>query len=76
MVGEAAATGKPVLVFAPAAGCGHRKIEAFLDGLRAQGAVHDFDGRLEGAAYAPLDSTPEIARAIADRYAAFRRTHP
>ncbi len=75
MVGEAAATGRPVLVFTPS-GRGHRKIRTFLDGMRAKGVVHNFVGRLEGAAYPPLDSTPEIAEAIAQRYGAFRWTHP
>lgn len=76
MVGEAAATGRPVLVFAPPAGkgrSGHRKISTFIAGLRAKGIVHNFAGRLEGAPYDPLDATPVIAAAILDRYAHFRR---
>ena len=63
MVGEAAATGTPVLVFEPSGG--HRKIAAFLDGLRRHGAVRPFAGRLEAFAYQPLDTTVEIARAVA-----------
>lgn len=79
MAGEAAATGQPVLVFTPPAGkgrSGHRKIERFIDGLRAKGIVHNFNGRLEGNRYEPLDATPVIAAAIRDRYAVFRRRHP
>ena len=79
MVGEAAATGKPVLVFEPPAGkgrSGHRKIVTFLSALREQGIVHNFSGRLEGTPYHPLDATPVIATAILDRFAAFRRRHP
>ncbi|MET0604894.1 MAG: mitochondrial fission ELM1 family protein [Beijerinckiaceae bacterium] len=75
MVGEAAATGKPILVFTPG-GRGHRKITHFLDEMRVKGIVHNFAGRLEGKPYPPLDSTPEIAEAIAKRYRALRRTHP
>ncbi|WP_342360526.1 mitochondrial fission ELM1 family protein [Terrarubrum flagellatum] len=71
MPGEAAATGKPVLVFSPG-GRGHPKHRAFLAGLAAQGVVHNFSGRLEGRPYPPLDSTPAIAQAIAERFRAFR----
>jgi mitochondrial fission protein ELM1 len=63
MIGEAAATGRPILVFEP--GGGHPKITAFVDALKAINAVHGFVGRLEGTPYPPLDSTVEIASAIA-----------
>lgn len=63
MVGEAAATGRPVLVFEP--GGGHPKLSAFLAGLAQRGVVHNFAGSLVGEAYQPLDSTPIIAAAIA-----------
>lgn len=62
MIGEAAATGRPILVFEPQGG--HRKLTRLLAALKAQGAVHDFTGRLEGAAYEPLDSTAGIADAV------------
>ena len=62
MVGEAVATGKPVLVFEPSGG--HPKIARFLDGLTRYGAVRPFAGRLEDYAYQPLDNTPEIAEAV------------
>lgn len=74
MVGEAAATGVPVLVFEPSGG--HPKIRAFLDGLAQHGAVRPFAGRLEAFSYQPLDSTREIARAVAaglDRHLAAAR---
>jgi mitochondrial fission protein ELM1 len=69
MVGEATATGRPVLVFEPKGG--HRKIGAFLNRLMDGGFVHRFDGRLAGTAYVPLDSTQSIAEAVARAY----RTH-
>jgi len=61
MVGEAAATGVPILVFEPSGG--HAKIARFLAELTRRGAVRPFAGRLEDYAYQPLDSTPEIAEA-------------
>jgi mitochondrial fission protein ELM1 len=62
MVGEAAATGSPILVFEPSGG--HPKLAAFLEALRRHGAVHPFEGRLEGERYEPLNSTPLIAEAV------------
>lgn len=70
MIGEAAATGVPILVFEPSGG--HPKLSRFLDGLRRHGAVRPFAGRLEGERYAPLDSTPVVARAVADAFARHR----
>ncbi len=66
MVGEAAATGRPILVFEPSGG--HRKITAFLDALRREGLVHAFTGSLEGEPYEPLNSTRVIADAILARH--------
>jgi mitochondrial fission protein ELM1 len=62
MIGEAAATGRPVLLFEPSGG--HRKIDAFVAALRRDGIVHDFRGRLEGQPYEPVDSTAAIADAV------------
>lgn len=62
MIGEAAATGSPVLVFEPQGG--HDKIAALIAGLENEGVVHRFCGRLEGERYEPIDSTPIIADAI------------
>jgi uncharacterized protein len=66
MIGEAAATGRPVLVFEPSGG--HGKIGRFLNGLADHGVVHRFDGNLVGSAYEPLDSTTAIAAAAWDAY--------
>jgi hypothetical protein len=62
MIGEATATGAPILVFEPHGG--HGKLAKFLEALKRQGAVHHFEGRLEGGRYEPLDSTAEIAEAV------------
>ncbi|MGW9331814.1 mitochondrial fission ELM1 family protein [Bosea sp. NPDC055594] len=62
MIGEAAATGVPILVFEPHGG--HARLAKFLEALKAYGAVHHFEGRLEGGRYQPLDSTEAIARAV------------
>jgi mitochondrial fission protein ELM1 len=71
MVGEAAATGVPVLVFAPSGG--HIKLAATLAALEKQGIVYPFRGELTGTRYAPVDATPMIAHAIADGLARHRR---
>jgi mitochondrial fission protein ELM1 len=71
MIGEAAATGAPLLVFEPSGG--HPKLDRFRQGLEAAGAVHAFTGHLEGARYEPLNSTPIIAEAIAEGLARHRR---
>ena len=68
MVGEAAATGRPILVLEPSGG--HRKITFYLDELRRRGIVHNFAGHLAGTPYQPLDSTFAVASRIAE---AFRR---
>ena len=68
MVGEAAATGAPVHVFAPSGG--HPKITAYLHGLEAAGAVRPWRSRLEDWRYEPINSTPMIADAIAQGYVA------
>lgn len=71
MVGEAVATGRPVLVFEPSGG--HPKITAFLDGLRRYGAVRPLAGALEPYGYEPLDTTPVLAEAVAQALARHRR---
>ena len=71
MIGEAAATGQPILVFEPSGG--HPKLDVYMDRLRAHGVVHAFEGRLEGQAYQPLNSTPQIADAIARGFSLHRR---
>ena len=72
MLGEAALTGMPVHVVEPAGG--HVKMTRFIDGLVAHGAARRWSGRLEQFSYVPLDATPVIAAAIAERYVAFRRS--
>lgn len=74
MVSEAAATGRPVLVFRPTArsAAGPRS-DALVAGLEGDGVVHAFQGRLEGQPYGPLNSTPVIAAAIASAFARHRR---
>ena len=62
MIGEAAATGAPILVFEPHGG--HGKLTAFIEALERQGVVHRFDGRLDGPRYEPVDSTAVIADAV------------
>ena len=62
MIGEATASGVPILIFEPHGG--HGKLAAFMSALRQQGAVHHFEGRLAGARYEPVDSTPVIAGAV------------
>lgn len=63
MVGEAVATGAPVLLFSPSGG--HAKIDGFLTALARHGAVRPFRGHLEAFTYQPLDATAEIAGAVA-----------
>ncbi len=71
MIGEAAATGVPVLVFEPSGG--HGKIARFLNGLADHGVVHRFEGNLAGQRYEPLDSTKAIAEAALAAYHTHRR---
>lgn len=66
MLGEAAATGKPVLTFSP--GADDAKTRYLLAGLKARSVVHEFTGTLAGDAYPPLNSTPIIAEAIMRAY--------
>jgi mitochondrial fission protein ELM1 len=68
MVGEAAATGRPVLVFEPSGG--HAKNRRYHDELRRRGIEHPFTGELAGKPYEPLDSTQTVASLIVE---AFRR---
>lgn len=63
MIGEAAATGKPVHVIELAGGSPRSR--RFLAGIYAQGAARPFAERLESWPCAPLNATWEIADAIA-----------
>jgi mitochondrial fission protein ELM1 len=66
MISEACITGRPILVFEPSRRLfgNAAKINRFISGLIAYGAVQNFQGTLESYAYKPLDSTPVIADAI------------
>ena len=70
MLSEAVATGVPVLVFEPTGGAG--RLARFLDELKLIGAIKSFGGKLERYAYEKLDSTPLIAQAVAQGFAAHR----
>ena len=65
MVSEAVATAAPVLI-AELPGRS-RRIGAFLDGLRADGRVRSFRGRLEMWHTSPLDDTQEAADTVRRR---------
>jgi len=71
MIGEAAVTGRPILVFEPSGG--HPKLDVYMRALKAHGVVHPFEGRLEGQPYEPLNSTPKVAEAIAEGFSRHRR---
>jgi hypothetical protein len=73
MVGEAAATGKPVHVIELEGGSA--KFRRFLDSMYAHGAARRFDGRLEKWGYVPLNATQEIAAAIVKAFQAHRAEH-
>ncbi len=73
MLGEAVATGRPVLLFTPSGGS--HKIERFITVLLAEGAIRPFTGALESFTYCPIDATPRIAVALARAYAQFAREH-
>ncbi|GJD99526.1 mitochondrial fission ELM1 family protein [Methylobacterium isbiliense] len=70
MLGEAVATGAPVLVFEFQDT--YIRLRPVFAALRQYGAVHAFTGRLEGFRYQPLDFTPAIAEAVAVAYARHR----
>jgi mitochondrial fission protein ELM1 len=62
MIGEAAATGKPIQVFHPSGG--HPKTRRFLAALGRIATIAEFPARLDLPAYPPVDSTPAIAARI------------
>ena len=70
MVGEAAATGRPVLVYEPSGG--HPKNTRYLNTLRRSGIVHEFTGELAGTPYEPVDSTLVVASSIAQAFLGHR----
>lgn len=73
MCGEAAATGRPVIVFHPSGGSD--KFDRFHQGLENRGAVRAMPDRFESIpdwSYEPIYSARRIGDEIARRYAIFR----
>jgi uncharacterized protein len=68
MVGEAAITGKPVLIFEPSGG--HRKITHFLNSMAEMGVTRRLEetATLPDYEYTPINATPEIAARIEDLF--------
>jgi mitochondrial fission protein ELM1 len=62
MIGEAAATGRPIRLFRPSGG--HPKIDRFVAALSAVATIRPFPGPADLPGYAPVDSTPAIAEAV------------
>jgi mitochondrial fission protein ELM1 len=62
MIGEAAATGRPIQVFSPSGG--HPKIDRFLSALSTVATVRPFPAPLDLPGYAPVDSTADVAGRI------------
>jgi mitochondrial fission protein ELM1 len=62
MLGEAAATGRPIQLFAPSGG--HRKFDRLADALATVATLAPFPAPLDLPGYPPVDSTPEVAARI------------
>ena len=67
MMGEAAATGRPIHIFQPSGG--HRKFDRFLRVLGEVATLGSFPGPMGGDPYPRVDSTPFVADTIRARYA-------
>ncbi|WP_018408190.1 mitochondrial fission ELM1 family protein [Methylocystis rosea] len=74
MVGEAVATAAPVYVVPPPGRRG--KIDAYLTALADAGAIRIWSGALEDWRRAPVNATPDIARAVTLAYLAFAGARP
>lgn len=72
MIGEAAATGKPIQIFHPSGG--HRKIDGFIDALAQAASIGSFPDAPASGDYPPVRSTPETAKAIVEGWRARRQT--
>lgn len=72
MVGEAAVTGRPVLIFYLRGG--HRKISYFLRRMEEEGITRPFRGAYESYTYAPIDATEGIAKLIKHAYRRYKQT--
>jgi uncharacterized protein len=72
MIGEALATGKPVMVFrSGASGHRSRKIDHFLNELERFHRIHPLTASLPTGTNDPIDATPIIAMELARRYQTF-----
>lgn len=67
MMGEAAATGRPIHIFQPSGG--HRKFDRFLRALGEVATLGPFPGPMGGERYPCVDATPFVADTIRKRYA-------
>ncbi|MDN2584279.1 mitochondrial fission ELM1 family protein [Aquibium sp. ELW1220] len=65
MMGEAAATGRPIHIFSPSGG--HPKFDRFQRALGEVATLRPFPGALGGDPYSRVDSTRFVADAILDR---------
>lgn len=74
MLGEAAATGRPVHAFRLPGGS--RKFALFHDALIRAGAMDWFDGTLTDRSYSPIDATSQIATEIRTRLGPFPLRRP
>jgi mitochondrial fission protein ELM1 len=77
MTGEAAATGRPVLVFSPSGGS--RKFRRFHAALESYGATRPLPDRVKefpAWTYEPLQSAETIAREVERRWLARGRVRP
>jgi uncharacterized protein len=74
MISEAAAIGRPLMIFAPT--CIKPKLTYF--GLRMieEGWAHPFDGGLQRASVIPHDSTPAVAEAIRRQFSGEKSRAP
>ena len=70
MLGEAAATGVPLMVFEPPGESA--KLRSLLQSLEEQGAVAAFDGTVPAFSYPPIDATPVIAAFVLNAYRRWR----
>ncbi|AHM05560.1 domain protein-containing protein [Roseibacterium elongatum DSM 19469] len=70
MVGEAAATGRPIHLFHPTGG--HAKMTRYYDILSKSAVIRPFPGEIGGAPYPPLDPTDQVAGEILMRFHACR----
>lgn len=66
MIGEAAATGRPISIFHPKGG--HSKIDAFLEALSREAAVGRFSALPVEGRYKPINSTVAVAELIASEW--------